>query len=313
MSHITRIALIPTAVIVLVVVFFIALPPAKPPLPTPTENKLNVIASFYPLAYLAQEIGGPNVEVTNITPAGVEPHDFEPTPRDLNNVYAAHLFLFNGGGIDTWAEKIQPDLQRQSTEAINMFSEIKSVIDNFNEFDPHIWLDPTILSKQADIVAEALSRIDPAHAEEYTTSRDRLKNELATLDTEYQTGLANCELREIVASHDAFGYLAQRYNFNVLHILGLSPEEEPSPKKIAEISELAKNKGIKHIFFEALVSPKLSQTIASEIGAQTLILNPLEGLGTDDIKTNQNYISIMRQNLANLKLAMVCQNNQSLK
>lgn len=280
------------------------------PKQTPTSSDtVGVAASFYPLAYLAQEIGGSLVQVTNVTPAGVEPHDFEPSPRDINNIYKTKLFIFNGGSIDTWAGKIRPTLETQGIAAIDMIFETRDLLPNPDTIDPHLWLDPNIMSREADAVASALIRIDPAHAQEYNRNKNRLQKNLAILDEEYRAGLANCQLREIITSHDAFGYLANRYDFKVLSILGLSPEEEPSPKKIAEISQLAKSRGIKYIFFESLVSPKLAQTIADEIGAHTLVLNPIEGLLEQDTKNNEDYITLMQKNLANLKIAMICQNS----
>ena len=281
-------------------------------IPQPSD-KISVATSFYPLAYLAQQIGGSYVSVINITPAGVEPHDFEPTPRDINNIYKSQLFIFNGGGIDSWAEKIQPNLEAQGIKTINMLSEAKRQSPILESTNPHLWLDPTIMSQEADMVTDLLIRIDSAHAQEYNSNREKLKKELAKLDTEYQLGLSNCQLREIITSHDAFGYLAVRYNFKIASILGISPEEEPSPKKIAEISALAKSKGVKYIFFETMVSPKLSETIASEIGAKTLVLDPIEGLPEQDSKDNQNYLTLMQQNLANLETAMLWQPNQSSK
>lgn len=270
--------------------------------PSVSEDKINITTSFYPLAYLAEKISGDHGFVTNITPPGTEPHDFEPTPKEVAKIYQSALFVFNGGGIDTWAEKLHADLQTKEVLTIKMDNELVLSAKS----DPHFWLDPTIMSQQADIILASLIKIDSRHTEEYNKNWNKLKNDLAELDREYQSGLANCELREIVTSHDAFGYLASRYNFSVFHILGISPEDDPSPKKIAEIADLARSKNIKYIFFETIASPKLSQTIANEIGASTLVLDPIEGLLEQDLKNNQDYISIMKNNLTNLKTAMVC-------
>lgn len=272
---------------------------------TPPSDKPGVVVSFYPLAFLTSRIGGEFISLTNITPAGVEPHDFEPTARDIAGIYRAKLFIFNGGGIDAWAEKFQNNVKVKATNllTLNMSNELTQT----NKSNPHFWLDPTIISQEADIILGALIKIDSKHAEEYTNNWQKLKNDLTALGQEYQSGLSNCALREIITSHDAFGYLASRYNFTVSHILGISPEEDPSPKKIAEIADLARSKNIKYIFFETMISPKLAQTIASEVGATTLVLDPIEGLLEQDSKNNQDYITIMKNNLKNLKTAMVCQ------
>ncbi len=295
------------ALLALVLIIWKILSAPTMPSQTNSPDKLNITASFYPLAYIAQNIGGNLINVTNITPPGMEPHDFEPSPTTIAKIYNSKLFIFNGGSIDAWAEKIKLDLETQGTATIEMAFETRDVLPDPKKIDPHLWLDPTIMSREADIIADALIKIDSKHAEEYNRNRDVLKRKLAELDNEYKSGLTNCQVREIVTSHDAFGYLANRYNFTTFHILGLSPEEDPSPKKIAEISKLAKSKNIQYIFFETMASPKLSQTIANEIGAHTLVLNPIEGLLPQDTKTNEDYISIMRKNLTNLKTAMVCQ------
>lgn len=271
------------------------------------SDKPGVVVSFYPLAFLASRIGGDFINLTNITPAGIEPHDFEPTARDIAKIYQSKLFISNGGDIDKWADKLRPNLEAQGIATIDMMFETRDVLPNPETFDPHLWLDPKIMSNEADIIANALIKIDGIHAEEYNKNKEKLKNDLAELDQTYQSGLSNCQVREIITSHDAFGYLASRYNFTVSHILGISPEEDPSPKKIAEIANLARNKNIKYIFFETMVSSKLAQTIASEVGATTLVLDPIEGLLEQDSKNNQDYITIMKNNLTNLKTAMVCQ------
>ena len=220
------------AVIALAVIFFWF---KDKPSSTVDDNsdQAEITATFYPLAYLAEEIGGDLVRVHNITPPGVEPHDFEPSPTDIAKIYNSKLFVLNGGGIDTWAEKIRPNLEAKHIPILEMLFELRDQLPAPGKSDPHLWLDPMIMSREAELLANALMRIDPEHTQEYTNNRDRLTSKLAELDAEYQAGLANCQLREIVATHDAFGYLARRYNFKVLHILGLSPEEEPSPKKVA--------------------------------------------------------------------------------
>ena len=282
--------------------------------PTSPQNPIKKLplqtsASFYPLAYLTQRISGNLATVTNITPPGIEPHDFEPTSPDVAKIYGSKLFVFNGNGVDAWAEKLAPSLESYHVTVIKMSDRVeslKSSSENEEEPDPHFWLDPISMSTQTDIIADTLIKIDPANTEEYNKNRNTLKSDLAQLDVEYKNGLASCQIREIITSHNAFAYLAKRYDFNTFHILGLSPEEDPSPKKIAEVVELAKNKNIKYIFFETMASPKLSQTIAQEVGATTLVLNPIEGLSDEDINNGKDYLHVMRENLTNLRTAMIC-------
>lgn len=285
---------------------------SKQPSPTPSStNKISIVASFYPLADFAQNIGGEYVNVINITPPGAEPHEFEPTPKDLAKIYDANLFILNGRGVDAWAEKITPELETKNVNVIKVSDYLESLksadTNSENEqYDPHFWLDPKNAAAQADIIADALIKIDSAHATEYNKNRDTFKQQLLQLDQDFNLGLANCKSREIITTHNAFTYLANRYNLTTFHILGLSPEEEPAPKQMADISNLAKQKNIKYIFFETTVDQKLSRTIANEIGAQTLVLSPIESLSKEEISAGQNYISVMRRNLQNLKTALVC-------
>lgn len=281
---------------------------------TPQENqtkKLKVVVSFYPLADFAKNVGGDYVDVTNITPTGAEPHDYEPTPQDIAKVYNSDVFIANGNGVDAWADKIEEDLISKGIKVIKISGHVASLKSNSPEgqasFDPHFWLDPVYVEEEIDIIADTLIEIDSVHEKEYNQNRNAYKAQLEELEQEYTKGLASCQIRQIVTSHNAFNYLANRYNLTTLYILGLSPDEEPSPKAIAEVANIARQKGIKYIFFETLVSPKLSETIANEIGAKTLVLNPIEGLTDEEIAQDKNYISVMRDNLTNLKVALQCQ------
>ena len=295
-----------------------SLPQQENPMPETQPNgqaKIQVVASFYPLAEVAKNVGSDLVEVTNITPAGAEPHDYEPTPQDILKTYRTQVFIFNGNGVDTWAEKIEGDLKSKNISTIKISDHLDSLKNNAPEnnnqrgeaHDPHFWLDPLNVEKEADVVAQALIAIDPGHEKEYTQNRDDFKQQLTDLDLQYQNGLAHCQLREIVTSHNAFNYLAKRYNLTTLYILGLSPDAEPSPKTIADVVDVARKKYITYIFFETLVNPKLAQTIASEIGAKTLVLNPIEGLTDAEIAQGKNYIRVMQDNLINLRTALSCQ------
>jgi zinc transport system substrate-binding protein len=282
-----------------------------------TENtNIKVVASFYPLAEFSEKVGGKNVEVINIVPPGVESHDFEPTPQYIAKVYSARVFIYNGSGFDPWAEKIAPELEKRGVSVVNMtqYFELLRTEEHKEEeyhegeeFDPHIWLDPVLVKKQVEIIRDTLKGVDSENAQEYESNAGNYLRELSQLDQKYKNGLASCVIRDAVASHAAFGYLAKRYGLNVVNIAGLSPEEEPSPKRMAEIADLARDKNIKYIFFETLVSPKLAETIASEIGARTLVFNPLEGLTPEDLSAGKNYVSVMEENLTNLKIALQCQ------
>ncbi len=169
--------------------------------------------------------------------------------------------------------------------------------------DPHLWLDPTRLATVGDQLADRLAQADPEHADDYTARATELRGKLEQLDAEFTAGLETCQRREIVVSHTAFGYLTTRYQLEQIGITGLSPEHEPSPQRLAEVIEEAKEHQATTIFFETLVSPKVAETIAAQVGAETAVLDPLEGLAADN---NEDYFSVMQANLATLRTALDC-------
>ncbi len=270
---------------------------------------LRIVASIYPLADVAKNIAGNRAVISTVTPAGTEPHDYEPTARDITEVYDADLFLFNGNGVDTWAEKIQGEMEGADKEVIRMADHVESLKNPEKEessaYDPHFWLDPINVATEAKLITETLKRIDPAGSAYYNERNLQYQDRLTKLDQLYRDRLAHCEQREIITSHNAFNYLAKRYNLTTFFI-AISPEEEPSPRDLAETAKIAKQKKISHIFFETLVSPKLSQTIASEVGVKTLELNPIEGFTDEQIASGRDYISQMESNLTNLTTALQC-------
>lgn len=283
----------------------------KPPqTQTDHETKLNVIATFYPLGEFASQVGKDNIALTTLIPSGTEPHEFEPKPQDVVRMQDADIILYNGAGLEPWLQKIESQNKSNKTEYMQVsegLSLLKSTELDAEKYDPHIWLDPVLAQKIVDKIAQSFMQKDPQNKEIYQANAQAYKNKLQELDLEFRNQLASCQSREIVTSHNAFAYLAKRYDLQVMSIAGLSPEEEPSSQKMAEITNMLKEKAIKYIFFESLVSPRLSDTIAQEIGAQTLVFNPLEGLTPEEQAQGKNYISIQKENLANLKIALECQ------
>lgn len=277
-------------------------PPAAP------DERLTVAVSIYPLAYIAGRVGGPDVRVAQATPDGVEPHDFEVTLATLASLEEAGGLVLNGDGVDVWAERAAPDVHDRGAFIVVASQGLDTLpaADGETIRDPHVWLDPVKMQTIAQRIADKLSAADPGREKNYRANVTALKADLQELDEEYRTGLTDCALHEIITSHAAFGYIADRYGFTQLAIAGMSPEDEPSPRRIAELADLAKSKGIGVIFFETLASPKLSETIASEIGATTAVLNPLEGLTGDDREQGKDYLSIMRDNLTQLRTALRC-------
>ena len=264
-------------------------------------KKLKVTASFYPLAFLAQTIGGEQVTVTNLTPSGAEPHEFEPSTRDIVKLTGEDIILLNGGGIEGYGEKIKANINSQKTEVAIIGEPFMS-----NSQDPHIWLDPVLYKKEAEAVSRIFVRKDPSHTSFYEANLKRLVRDLELLHTEYTVGLRNCDRTTIITSHKAFEYLAKRYKLQEVALSGLSPEQEPSAKTISDITTFAKSQRINYIFFEELMSPRIAETIAHEIGAKTLVFNPLEGLTKEDTIRGRTYLSIQKENLKNLQIALSC-------
>lgn len=261
-----------------------------------------IVVSFYPLGEFARHVVGDTMTVTIVTPAGTEPHDYEPTAQDMVAIRSSRIFIYNGNGVDGWAEKIVPELIQDHVAVINMSQRV-----HVESTDPHLWLDPILAGQMVLAIQKTAEQIDPTHADIYKKNASAYLKELTALHLGLQKGLKTCVRRDIVVSHAAFEYFTKRYNLKQVYIAGVSPEDEPSPKRLAEIAAYAKQHKVTHIFFESLVSPKLSETIASEVGAKTAVLNPIEGLSDAQIKAGYNYVKVMRQNLTNLRVALACQ------
>lgn len=273
-------------------------------------GKINVVASFYPLAYLATAIGGNLVSVTNLVPAGTESHDFEPSPWQLADIGRADLFFYNGAGFEPWINKWEKSMPTRPAQVINMADLLKEqrvvFIEEDGAINPHFWLDPVLFGEEVKIVRDALIAIDSMHENIFRENADRLVKELGDLDRRFRDGLFACALKDVIVLHEAFVYLAHQYGFVATSIAGISPEEEPSPKDLVRIITLARDKGVKHIFSETVASPKFSEAVAREIGGSMLVLNPIESMTPSEVQSGQDYISAMGMNLNNLRSAMVC-------
>lgn len=270
----------------------------------PEENngKIKVVATIYPLYEFSKRIGGDKVEVSILVPAGAEPHDWEPGPKDIIKIESANIFVYNGAGFERWVEGTLKGIESKKLIIVDSSSGIPRALENGS--DPHIWLDPISAELQADLIKEAFIRSDPQNSEYYNTNADSLKKELALLDEEIKNELGSSKKKVFITSHAAFGYFSKRYGLTQVSVAGLSPDVEPSPAKIAEIIEIARKNDIKYIFFETLVNPRLSEVIANEAGAKTLVLNPLEGLSQADMDSGKTYFTVMRENVINLKIAL---------
>jgi zinc transport system substrate-binding protein len=257
-----------------------------------------VVASFYPLAYAAQQIGGRSVSVHNLTPPGAEPHDLELKPSDVISIQNADLVLYLGNGFQPGVEKAVSSTHADGIDLITGIRQRRGKDEQGHPVpDPHVWLDPNLYAQIATKVGAALDRPRAAAA---------FNARLRTLDAEYRTGLAHCKRHTIVTSHAAFGYLAKRYKLTQLALEGLSPEAEPSPKALANLIQEVRRSHATTVFFETLVSPKLAQTVARDAHVTTAVLDPIEGLTPTAADHGATYFTVMRSNLTTLRHALAC-------
>ncbi len=280
------------------------------------DGVLRIVAGFYPLQYLAEQVGGAQVRVTNLAQPGVEPHDLELSPRQVADVADADLVLYLKGFQPALDEATRLEAPSRSFDVAGAVTLLPAVAapdragdsdpdeaTAGNGADPHVWLDPRRFAQVALGLADRLGAIDPAGAAGYRQRSGVLQAELANLDQAYRSGLNACRRHEIVVSHAAFGYLAQRYGLSQIAISGLSPDAEPAPQRLAAVAAQARQHNATTIFFETLASPKVAQVIAAEVGAATAVLDPIEGLPPGSVDT---YLSVMRVNLATLRGALGC-------
>lgn len=275
-----------------------------------TTGTLRVAASYYPLYEFAQQVGKDKITATNITPGSSEPHDYEPPANVLADAQKAAVFVYNGGHMEPWVGGFLHDYRHtvvKASSGIDLLAVNEGGGAAVKVQDPHFWLDPVLAQQIVNNIRDGFSKADPANAVFYAKNAAAYNAKLAALDSAYRSGLSHCSLHTVISAHDAFSYLGRRYNVQIVPIAGLSPDEEPSAAKLAELTRLAKQDGIAYIFFERLVSPRLAHTIAAETGAQTLVFDTIEGISNADQKQGKNYLSIQQENLANLRTALACQ------
>ena len=278
-----------------------------------SDADVSAVAAFYPLQFVTEQVGGDHVAVTNLTAAGAEPHDLELAPLQVAEITDADLVVYLPGfqpAVDQAVEQQAPDTGFDVTTA----TQLRESADDHDHdddghdhdhggLDPHVWLDPTKLADIATAVGDKLAELDPAHAGDYAANARALGDRLDELDQTYQTGLAQCDSRDIVTSHAAFGYLADRYDLHEVAVAGLSPDATPTPEAFQQVTDYVTEHGVTTIFYETLVSPSVAETIAEETGAKTAVLDPIEGLAPD---SDGDYFSVMETNLTTLVTALGC-------
>jgi zinc transport system substrate-binding protein len=284
-------------------------------------DKPLVVASFYALYEFSRQVAGDHAEVVSLVPPGVEPHDWEPSPQDVVRVQKAKLFVYNGAGLEPWVEKLLRDAKARGTMLVRTTERVALLSGVGDEHeaktgaapkgskhgvDPHVWLDPVRAQVQVEAIRAGLAKVDPANAPAYGANAQAYRTKLAALDAAFTNGLKQCVRREVVTTHSAFAYLTRRYGLTQISISGLEPESEPSPADLVALVKQVKERKVRYVFFETLVSPKLAETLAREVGAKTLVLNPVEGLTKEEQAAGKNYASLMEENLRNLRTALDC-------
>ncbi|MEK5415547.1 MULTISPECIES: metal ABC transporter substrate-binding protein [Paenibacillus] len=308
----------------------------------PESSKLNIKVSFYPIYEFTKNVAGDLADVEALIPAGIEPHDWEPTAKDMAEISDADMLIYNGAGMEGWVDQVlesvsgTPLITVEASKGLDIMEgteEEEEEADHHHEegehvheegehaheegehaheehshdhggLDPHVWLNPTLAIQEVRNIEAALAAAAPEHAEDFKTNADAYVAKLEQLDQEFKDGLKDTKRKDFITQHAAFGYLAKQYGLTQVPIAGLSPEQEPSAANMSKIVEFAKEHKVKTIFFETLVSSSVADTIAKEIGAKAAVLNPIEGLTEEDRSQNLDYLGIMRQNLEALKSAL---------
>lgn len=310
-----RLAIAFGAAIVVMVLSACGSPLATAGLPG-SPDKMAVVASFYPLQFATQQIGGDHVTVTSLTKPGAEPHDIELTPREVASVSKARLVVYERGlqgAVDQAVQSEAGDRALDVAPAANLDLLFQPGIgaptrtsgrNAPGTTDPHFWLDPQRYSDVATVIAQRLSSIDPANKADYVNNAKALQDKLTALNGDFAAGLANCWRKELVTSHAAFGYLAQRFGMMQIAINGLAPEQEPRAAELAAVSTYARAHGVTTIYAETLVSPAIALAVARESGAKVATLDPIEGLTSASHGTD--YFEVMRSNLTALQAGQGC-------
>ena len=265
------------------------------------DGTTRVVAAFYPLAWAATQVGGGLVEVGDLTPSGVEPHDLELRAGQVRDLSDADLVAYVGSGFQPAIEDVADELDEgQRFDALEAAGVSLEQADD--EVDPHVWLDPRAMADIVDAMATRLAELDPSDAERFRANAAGVRDELADLDDDFERGLSDCARRDIVTSHSAFGYLAARYGLEQVSVAGIDPESEPTPGRLAEVADFVTDEGVTTIFFEELAPKDVAETLARETGATVSVLTPLE---TEP--DHGDYLDAMRANLSALRKGLDCE------
>lgn len=282
------------------------------------EKSLKVVTTFYPMYDFTKNVVGSNGKVDVLVPTGTEPHDFEPSPKDMAKIEDADVFVYNSDAMETWVPKVLKSLDNKKIKVVEASKGISLMEGTAEEegdehtdeehehsVDPHVWLSPVLAQKEVANIKQAVIEADQTHKQDYEKNADQYIAKLNELDNLFRTTLDKAKRKDFVTQHAAFGYLAKEYGLTQVPIAGLSPDQEPSPARLAELQKYVKDNNIKVIYFEEVASPKVAKALADETGAKTVVLSPIEGITKEEQAKGQDYISYMRKNLDALKQSLM--------
>ena len=287
-----------------------------------SNDKIQVMTTFYPMYEFTKQVVGNKGEVELLIPAGTEPHDFEPSAKDLAKISDADVFVYNSPELETWTDNLTDTIDTKKTEIIQASKNI-TLMDGAehdheeahddhdakeheedghdHDLDPHVWLDPVLAIKEVETIRDQLSKKYPEDQATFEKNAASYIDELKTLDEDYQAGFKAAKNKTFVTQHAAFGYLAKQYGLTQEAIAGISPDQEPSPSRLSELKHYVDDHQVKVIYFEENASSKVAETLSKETGVKLKVLNPLESLTEKQIKNGEDYVSVMRENLDALK------------
>ncbi|MED1420521.1 metal ABC transporter substrate-binding protein [Bacillus smithii] len=275
------------------------------------DSKLHIATTFYPMYEFTKNITKDKAQVDLLIPANVEPHDWDPSPKDIEKIQKSDLLIYNSPELETWAPDLQKSINNvkfvNASKGISLIKGAKEEEegDKGSHLDPHVWLDPVLAQKEVENITKAIVAKDPEHKAYYEKNSQAYIQQLKQLDHLYRTTLEKAPKKEFITQHTAFSYLAKEYGLKQVPISGLTPEQEPSPARLAELKKFAQKHQVKIIYFEEIASPKVAQTLANEVGAKTEVLSPLEGLTKEEQDKGLNYVKIMKRNLDSLKKSLM--------
>lgn len=286
-----------------------------------SNEKIQVMTTFYPMYEFTKQVVGDKGDVELLIPAGTEPHDFEPSAKDLAKISDSDVFVYNSPELETWTDNLTDTIDTKQTEIIQASKDIKLMEGteheheeahdhdtqeheehgHSHELDPHVWLDPALAIKEVETIRDQLSKKYPDDKAAFEKNAASYIDELKKLDEEFQTAFKDAKNKTFVTQHAAFGYLANQYGLTQEAIAGISPDQEPSPSRLSELKHYVDDNQVKVIYFEENASSKVAETLSKETGVKLEVLNPLESLTDKQIKDGEDYLSVMRENLTALK------------